>query len=140
MAIRKTRVKKSSTISKEARIAMIQYNLSTCNKKIKELSSIDTTGFTDTEKLQTERDIQVEELTRKRLRSDLSELGYKDGRGRPKKADSEKYSSCRNKFTAMLLSENLNYLKELKEAKKIKNISAFLDELIENYRGWNNPS
>ena len=140
MAIRKTRVKKSSTISKEARIAMIKDNLSACNKKIKELSSIDTTGFTDTEKLQTERDIQVEELTRKRLRSDLSKLGYKDGRGRPKKADSEKYSSSRNKFTAMLLSENLNYLKELKEAKKIKNISAFLDELIENYRGWNNPS
>ena len=110
------------------------------HQSIKELSSIDTTGFTDIEKLQTERDIQVEELRRKRLRSDLSELGYKDGRGRPKKADSEKYFSSRNKFTAMLLSENLNYLKKLKESKKIKNISAFLDELIENYRGWNNPS
>lgn len=140
MAIRRIRVRKKSSVPKEVKISKIKGELSTCNQKIKELSSIDSNNFTDMEKLKLERDIQVEELRRKKLKSNLSNLGYAEKRGRPRKAESEKYSSNRSKFTAMLLTENLDYLKKLKKTKKIKNISAFLDELIDNYRGWNSSS
>lgn len=140
MAIRKIQRKKVSSVPKEVKIQMVKNELSVCNRKIRELSSLDTTDLTDMEKLKLERDIKVENLRHEKLKAKLSGLGYTDGRGRPKKQDSEKYTSSRSKFTAMLLSENLDYLQELKKAKKIKNISAFLDELIDNYRGWKNPA
>ncbi|SHJ92767.1 hypothetical protein [Paramaledivibacter caminithermalis] len=139
MAIRRRTVKESS-VPKEVRITMVKKDLKSCNEKIKELTSIDTDNLTDMEKLKLERAIKVEELRRDKLKSKLSSLGYEEKRGRPRKIDSEKYDSNRSKFTAMLLTENLDYLKELKATKKIKNISAFLDELIENYRYWKGTS
>ncbi|KAB7666036.1 hypothetical protein [Bacillus sp. B1-b2] len=71
---------------------------------------------------------------RKGLKERLKQLGYEDKRGRPKKIEADTYKGQRIKFTAHLLPKNMEYLKQLKESKKIDNISAFLDELIQSNR------
>lgn len=67
------------------------------------------------------------------IRKKLNNASYVDPRGRPPKLDSEKYTANRSKFTAMLNSDNLAYLKKLKSNDDINNISELLDELIESY-------
>ncbi|QIB27938.1 hypothetical protein [Caloranaerobacter azorensis] len=131
--IRRDAIKKISK-NKEAKIAYFKNELFLCRKKIKELKSISVDNLSDFKKIQLERDLQIEMHKREVLKKRLLGLGISEKRGRPKKNDSEKYSTTHKKFTAMLKPENLEYLKKLKSDKKIKNISCFLDELIEKYR------
>jgi hypothetical protein len=131
--IRRNHTKKSS-VSKEIRIASLKNELSLCKKKIKKLKSTPTDGFSKIELMTLERDLAVEIQRKEVLQGKLTTLGITEKRGRPRKDDSEKYLTTRNKFTAMLLPNNLSYLQELKNSKKISNISSFLDSLIENHR------
>lgn len=131
--IKKSTIRKLS-INKEARIAYLKNELFLCKKRIRELKSISVDSLSDFEKMQLERELQVQMHKREVLKKKLSGFGISEKRGRPKKNDSEKYSTTHKKFTAMLKPENLEYLKKLKSDKKIKNISCFLDELIEKYR------
>lgn len=69
-----------------------------------------------------------------KISSRLKNLGVEEKRGRPKKADGERYQEQRKKFTAHLLPETLAYLQQLKATDSIANISAFLEELIAEHR------
>lgn len=134
MGIIKNKRRKESTKSKTLQIAFLKNELSLCKKKIRKLRSISTNGYSNFEILTLNRDLEVEILKKEALMRKLSLLGVTEKRGRPKKNDTEKYSHTRSKFTAMLLPDNLTYLKKLKDTGKINNISAFLDSLIEDHR------
>lgn len=69
-----------------------------------------------------------------KISSRLKNLGVEEKRGRPKKADGERYQEQRKKFTAHLLPETMAYLQQLKASGSIANISAFLEELIAEHR------
>lgn len=69
-----------------------------------------------------------------KISSRLKNLGVEEKRGRPKKADGERYQEQRKKFTAHLLPETVDYLQQLKSTSAISNISAFLEELIAEHR------
>ncbi|MEK4712064.1 hypothetical protein [Sporosarcina sp. FSL K6-5500] len=64
----------------------------------------------------------------------LKNAGYTDKRGRPKKEVADTYKANRVKFTAHLQKEQMDYVQQLKKEGTIPNISAFLDELIEQHR------
>lgn len=68
---------------------------------------------------------------KQKLMGRLKQLGHEDKRGRPKKVTAETYKGQRIKFTAHLLPENMEYLKQLKGSNKVDNISSYLDELIQ---------
>lgn len=137
MGVIKKSLRNESTISKDLKINTLKIELALCKIKIKQLQSTSAERFKLTDKLILERDLEVELQRKEVLKRKLAELGTTEKRGRPRKNDSEKYSTIRSKFTAMLLPKNLSYLNQLKDTKKIKNISDFLDELIENHRNNN---
>lgn len=72
-----------------------------------------------------------------KILSRLKSLGVQEKRGRPKKAEGEHYQEQRKKFTAHLQPDSVDYLKALKAAGTISNISAFLDELIAEHQKKN---
>ena len=72
-----------------------------------------------------------------KISSRLKNLGVVEKRGRPKKADGERYQEQRKKFTAHLQMDTLEYLKQLKTNGFITNISAFLDELVAEHQKKN---
>ncbi len=134
MAIVKRRNQDKTEKHKESNIVSLKKQLQSCRNRITELKAQKKDCFSLEEK-----SVLTEALKRQYQKKDylfkkLSDLGYQDHRGRPKKRTDEKYEHGRSKFTAMLLDENLDYLKSLKDAKHIDNISAFLDVLIENHR------
>lgn len=91
-------------------------------------------GASDMDRLIQDKQLQVEQSKVDVLKKELVAYESKARRGRPQKPEDKKYGSNRKKFTAMLLKENLSFLLELKRIKKIKDISSFLDQLIEGYR------
>lgn len=115
-------------------IVTIKTDLSLCKSKIKKLQSLNKDNFSPVEIAKIQYLIDLELKKEVILKNKLKKLGYFSKQGRPKKNNSEKYSFKRSKFTAMLLPENVTYLKSLKSEKRIKNISEFLDELITTYR------
>ena len=125
---------KNSCQSKEMQIAFLKNKLFLCNREINELklhSSSD--NVSDSEREDIEYNLKNELNKKLVIKEKLTALGIIEKRGRPKKNNTEKYGSTRDKFTAMLKPSNLDYLKKIKAEKKIKNISAFLDVLIENH-------
>lgn len=73
-----------------------------------------------------------------KVSSRLKNLGVEEKRGRPKKADGERYQEQRKKFTAHLQPSTIEYLQQLKANGSINSISEFLDELIESHQKKNN--
>lgn len=72
-----------------------------------------------------------------KISSRLKNLGIEEKRGRPKKADGERYQEQRKKFTAHLQMDTLDYLQQLKANGAIANISAFVDELVAEHQKKN---
>jgi len=72
-----------------------------------------------------------------KISSRLKNLGVVEKRGRPKKAEGERYQEQRKKFTAHLQIDKLNYLQELKASGAIPNISAFIDTLVAEHQKKN---
>lgn len=72
-----------------------------------------------------------------KLLSRLKNLGVVEKRGRPKKAEGERYQEQRKKFTAHLQPETVAYLQQLKADGSISNISAFIDELVAGHQKKN---
>ncbi|WP_105618638.1 hypothetical protein [Vallitalea okinawensis] len=121
-------------VSNENKIKIYRHDLRTCKRQTKVLQEQLQQDLSTIDHLKIDRELktvlyQVEVLQRK-----LSELGFKDNRGRPKKMPEDKYAANRTKFTAMLNTDNLDYIKQLKSDGQINNISAFLDELILKHR------
>lgn len=69
-----------------------------------------------------------------KISSRLKNLGVEEKRGRPKKANGERYQEQRKKFTAHLQVDTVDYLHLLKANGAIANISAFIDELIVEHK------
>lgn len=112
-------------------IFTLKIQLKSCREKISELKAQNSNSTTADDKSALESALLKQYARKKQILSKLAKLGYHDNRGRPKKNDNDKYEYSRSKFTAMLLDENLDYLKQLKDSKTIDNISSFLDTLIE---------
>lgn len=72
-----------------------------------------------------------------KISSRLKNLGLEEKRGRPKKADGERYQEQRKKFTAHLQMDTFDYLQQLKTNGAISNISAFIDELVAEHQKKN---
>lgn len=72
-----------------------------------------------------------------KISSRLKNLGVEEKRGRPKKADGERYQEQRKKFTAHLQMDIFDYLQQLKSSGAISNISAFIDELVAEHQKKN---
>lgn len=72
-----------------------------------------------------------------KISSRLKNLGVVEKRGRPKKADGERYQEQRKKFTAHLQMDTVDYLHQLKANGAIANISAFIDELVAEHQKKN---
>lgn len=115
------------------KITSLQNDLDSCNLEIKRLKKISVDSMSATENLTFQHNLEIEIKKRKIIKDKLTSFGVLEKRGRPKKADEEKYLNKHSKFTAMLKPENLDYLKALKNNGTIDNISSFLDKLIEEY-------
>lgn len=125
---------KSIKIEKESQIKSLCYELENCKLELKKLSSLIKYTDSDILKKSLKRDFKACNIKKSYLVEMLEKLGFKiKKRGRPKKINKKNYSDTHMKFTAMLAPENFIYLKQLKQDKKITNISAFLDTLIEKY-------
>lgn len=72
-----------------------------------------------------------------KISSRLKNLGVEEKRGRPKKAEGERYQEQRKKFTAHLQMNTVDYLQGLKASGTITNISAFIDELVAEHQKKN---
>lgn len=130
--------KTGKVTTKKDKILILQSELRTCNEQISGLK--DERTATSSKSVTATINHQIDLLLNRKaeIRANLAKLGHVERRGRPRKQEFEKYDYTRKKFTAMLMKNNLEYLKYLKDNHKIDNISDFLDTLIHDYNSNNN--
>lgn len=140
---------KTETIKNYTRQAIIKEQLETlkrnsiktslmeldqCKELITKLKKEDISSMSKSELYQHNKKLDQQLRKRNLLLQKLLELGYNaDKRGRPKKYDNEKYKSIHTRMACYFTKDNTIFLKDLKEQGKIKNISAFLNELLTSY-------
>tara|TARA_Y100000588_G_C14247590_1_gene922084 strand:+ start:2373 stop:2801 length:429 start_codon:yes stop_codon:yes gene_type:complete len=137
MAIIKRRKHNTSEKNNTTSLVSLKQQLQACRKSISDLKLEKKNSHSLDEKQRLDQALNSQYQRKDKILAKLSNLGYQDKRGRPKKIDNEKYEHSRSKFTAMLNTQNLEYLKSLKSNNQIENISALLDELIEDYKSNN---
>lgn len=121
-------------LKKDREIKQIMEQIDSVKLQLKGYKISLATEKSDLERKRLNHKIILLDQRRQGLKEQLKRLGYVDKRGRLKKIEADTYKGQRIKFTAHLLPGNIEYLKQLKESKKIDNISAFLDKLIQSNR------
>lgn len=134
MSVIKGKYRNCTSTVKEHQIKLLLYELEECNLDIKKTSLLIMVTTNQVMKKSLMRNLEAYTTKKYKTIKKLKSLGFSvEKRGRPTKPHSEKYSTTHTKFTAMLTPNNLDYVKQLKANNQVKNISSFLDMLIENY-------
>lgn len=118
-------------VKKDQEIKRLTEQIGSVTSQLKEYKVALVREGSELERKRLNHKIILLDQRRQWLKDRLIQLGYKDKRGRPKKITGDTYKGQRIKFTAHLLPENMEYLKQLKEIGTVDNISAYLDELIQ---------
>lgn len=109
-------------------------NLNQCKGLIVQLKKEDTSSMTKLELHHHERRLDLQTRRKKAILEKLLKIGYKaDRRGRPTKNERDKYKSVHTRIACYFTEDNAKLLRGLKEQGSIKNISDFLNELLESY-------
>ncbi|MCP1143661.1 hypothetical protein [Lysinibacillus endophyticus] len=131
------RIKQDLIKQNELKILQLIQSLQHLKTERKQLLEHLTQAQTIQEKQLYTTRLQRAERSISSISSRLKKLGVEEKRGRPKKAEGERYQEQRKKFTAHLHPETVEYLKTLKVDGYISNISAFLDELVADHQKKN---
>jgi hypothetical protein len=108
--------------------------LQLCNKRISRLKMIDSSSNTKTELPHHLEELAALGQKKSSLTKELARLGHRaDRRGRPRKREAEKYKANHTRMTCYFTEGNAMLLKALKSQGDIKNVSAFLNKMLNSY-------